>query len=290
MLQTALDHYERQQRITAAALVAAKRKGLSTERIAQIVAAFQLLAARDALASVPQMLEEQNIVAPAAGVIAPASFAGTASDGRPLGSLLAQSTSPYTLGLMVATQVQDAARTAAGVSVAARGVRYARMLNPPSCSRCVILAGREYRSIDAFPRHPGCDCRHVPTSESLAGDLTTDPQAYFDSLNEAGRLKFAGSKSNLRAIEDGADPTQIVNAYRRTSGMQAAGESPIKISDSGLKFTTEGTTKRGLAAKAQANLRRNGPSQQRLMPESIYKRAQSAEDAQRLLRLYGWIL
>jgi len=290
MLQSALDHYERQQRITAAALVAARRKGLTSERIAQLVAVFQLAAARDALAAVPQMLEEQNLSAPSVGTINPASFAGTASDGRPLESLFEQSNSRFTLGLMVATQIQDAARVAAGVSIASRpGVRYTRMLSPPSCSRCVVLAGREYKSFVAFDRHPGCDCRHIPTSEALAGDLTTDPEAYFDSLDAEGQLKFAGSKGNLRAIQDGADPTQIVNAYRRTAGMRAAGEFPIKV-DRGLKFTTEGTTKRALAGRAQLRLRTVGPQQLRLMPESIYKRARSPEDAQRLLKLYGWIL
>src|SRR5690606_23965723 len=33
---------------------------------------------------------------------------------------------------------------------------YVRMLTPPSCSRCTVLAGRWYRKNAGFARHPGC--------------------------------------------------------------------------------------------------------------------------------------
>lgn len=53
------------------------------------------------------------------------------------------------------TAIADAARMAAGVDVASRRqVGYVRMLNPPSCSRCAILAGRWYRWNAGFARHP----------------------------------------------------------------------------------------------------------------------------------------
>jgi hypothetical protein len=189
---------------------------------------------------------------------------------------------------MVVTQVQDAARAAAGVSIAARPhIGYVRMLNPPSCSRCVIQAGKFFRYNEGFQRHPRCDCRHVPSLENVAGDLTTNPVAYFDSLSTAEQDRLLG-KANAEAVRRGANIIQIVNAYRRTSGMQVAGVPPIKTIR-GDKYTTEGTTRRALAAKQQVALRRNGRSQLRLMPESIFEIAKDREDAQRLLRLYGWV-
>lgn len=58
---------------------------------------------------------------------------------------------------VVMTAVADSARQAGGVDLAARPqVGYVRMLNPPSCSRCVVLAGRFYRWNTGFQRHPRC--------------------------------------------------------------------------------------------------------------------------------------
>ena len=111
----------------------------------------------------------------------PQSLAGVASDGRPLVSLLR---SPVTevktligqgvgdpvnvavarLDRIVRTQGVDANRAAESAVVAARTKvgGYVRQLNPPSCSRCAILAGRWYRWNKGFQRHPHCDCVHVP--------------------------------------------------------------------------------------------------------------------------------
>ena len=190
----------------------------------------------------------------------------------------------------VGTILSDTGRAGEALGMYTRPVSgYIRMLSPPSCSRCVILAGKRYKKRDAFRRHPRCDCRNIPADENVAGDLTTDPSAYFDSLGPEAKLKFAGSKANLQALNDGADMNQIVNAYRKTSGMQAAQVSPIKIDRFGNKFTTEGTTKRGVGGKAQLAQRRNGPQQVRAMPETIYATAANEADALRLLRLYGWI-
>ncbi|MFC5676063.1 hypothetical protein [Aeromicrobium endophyticum] len=290
MLQSAVEHYERQQQFTAAALVAGRRSGVSTVELARIVAALQLLAARDALESIDPMLEEQDISAPPVGQIAAASFSGTASDGRPLESLLLQAATPDALDMMVVTQVQDAARQAASVSIAARPhIGYVRMLNPPSCSRCAILAGKFFRYNEGFQRHPRCDCRHIPSTESLSGDLTTDPSAYFDSLTGPEQDKVF-TKAGAESIRLGADPTQVVNARRVTAGMQVAGVSPIKIDARGILRTTEGTTRRGLAYQQQRGLRRNGDVQGRLMPESILLRAADRAEAQRMLRLYGYIV
>src|SRR5690349_7711437 len=168
MLTSALEHYRRQQRITAAGLVAARRvERRGPLAVAQVVTAFQMLAARDAAESVAPMLEEQGIDATAAGEVVVASLAGVASDGRPLDTLFEQAGNAYTFGLMVTTQLQDAARSAASVAIAVRASAggYVRMLNTPSCSRCVILAGKWFRWNAGFDRHPKCDCRHVPSRE-----------------------------------------------------------------------------------------------------------------------------
>ncbi len=298
MLNSALEHYGRQQRLTAAALVAARRLRASDfEGIAKIVAAFQVLAARDSLASIDPMLEEQDLSFPEQYRIDANSFGGTASDGRPLTTLFEQAASPESLALMVVTQVQDAARSAAGTSIVSRSPKlgYVRMLNPPSCGRCTILAGRFYRWNSGFQRHLRCDCRHVPSTESIAGDLTTDPMAYFDSLDEAGRVKLVGSKANAQAVADGADIGQVVNAYRRSAGMQVAGESAI-YREYGIKWTSAGVTERSRLFQQQVGLGKrsadeyiSGRRVSRMMPESIYANADSHAEAISMLRYYGWI-
>ncbi len=195
------------------------------------------------------------------------------------------------LSYMAGGILSDTKRSSESLGMYTRNVGgYIRVLNPPSCSRCVILAGKWYRKNQGFSRHePTCDCYHIPASESVGSDMTINPDAYYRSLDDAGRLKLAGSMANFKALEDGADLTQIVNAYRRTSGMSFAQVSPIKRDRFGNLYTTEGTTRRGLAGQQQTGLRRNGRAQMRLMPESIYRTAKSQEDALRLLKLYGWI-
>jgi hypothetical protein len=188
--------------------------------------------------------------------------------------------------------LSDTGRAAEGLNMYARSDSdgWVRMLTPPSCGRCVVLAGKWFRHNEGFSRHPPtCDCRHIPASESVANDLTVNPHDYFDSLDEAEQNKMAGSVANADAIRDGADMNQIINAYRKSAGMSFAQESPIKINTRGNKFTTEGTSRSGLAGQQQAGLRRNGKSQLRLMPESIARTAKSPEDRVRLLKLYGWI-
>lgn len=190
----------------------------------------------------------------------------------------------------VGTIFSDTHRTIESLGIHTRPIGgYVRMLDPPSCARCVVLAGKWFRKNTQFKRHDECDCSMIPASEAIGGDITISPIDYYNSLDDAAKLKFAGSRANFKALEDGADPIQIVNAYRRTDGMIIAGLSPIKTDRFGNKYTTEGTTRRGAAGQQQAALRRNGPSQLRLMPASIYKAAKDQDDALRLLRLYGWI-
>lgn len=110
-------------------------------------------------------------------LVNPLALAGIASDGRDLDSLLfqpvlstlsrlkdhvevdeAMSMGAAELDAIVGTQVTDASRAAMQVEMAAQPsvTGYVRMLTPPSCGRCAILAGRFYRFSDGFLRHPQC--------------------------------------------------------------------------------------------------------------------------------------
>lgn len=184
-------------------------------------------------------------------------------------------------------QITDAARQAEGVAMTAAPVRmhYVRMLNPPSCSRCAILAGKAYRSQEAFKRHLGCDCRHIPVTEALAGEMTTDPYRYFNSLSPEDQDKYF-RPADAQAIRDGADIFQVVNARAETYSTEG-----------GALATYYGTTKRGywgsseLLEKNKSNGDRyRRAKRERLMPEEIYKRTKgNREQSLRMLEDYGYI-
>ena len=296
----------------------------------------QELAATRADPYTTRVLAEQGITISAEGEVVPLSLAGISSDGRPLEDLLLQPVittvaaqskgmpldQAMTMGAnaltrIVGTQVQDASRAAAGISVATRQrVGWVRMLTPPSCGRCAILAGRFYRWSDGFARHPLCNCVNVPSVEDTADDIRTDPKAYFNSLSEAEQNKQFGAAS-AKAIRDGADPSQVINARRKRAGLSTpgAGNTGQRVDVYGRKVftTTEGTTARGLAGRRlidEGGARRElsgtatrnssrGPVQRdvytnrskipRLMPESIYEIATDQADAIRLLRRFGYI-
>jgi hypothetical protein len=136
------------------------------------------------------------------------------------------------------------------------GLGYTRMLNPPSCSRCAVLAGKFYHWNAGFKRHPRCDCIHIPTRESLAEDTTTDPTEYFNSLSTAEQ-DAAFTKTGARAIRDGADVSRVVNVNQR-----------------------------GLAT-AKGNLRFGTPS--RMTVDDIYRQAGTRSNAIRLLEREGYV-
>ena len=264
------------------------------ERIPTVAAAIttaQRTAAASALVSGALALGEQDTWAAPDGLVDPGAFAGLAADGRSLDTLLrspaitartliSQGVEPAQalaaggrqLSMMVLTEVADAGRGAAGVQIAARPrVGYVRMLNPPSCSRCVILAGRFYRWNQGFLRHPRCDCKHVPTmvtdqAEAFAKGLIDDPYEAFTRMSEAEQNRVF-TNAGARAIRDGADMYQVVNARR---GMKYRGA-----------FTSEGTSKHGWAGQI---LRRG---QKRMTPETIYRLNPNREQAVEALREAG---
>jgi hypothetical protein len=245
-----------------------------------VLGTSQATAAASAGLYVDDALEAQGIATSAAGRVMPGAFAGIASDGRPLASLLLepgitalsqikQGASPaqalnsgrFLLDLISRTQVADAGRVAVGTAIAARPQvhGYVRMVVGKTCSRCLILAGRRYKWNAGFQRHPRCDCRHVPVAEDVPGDVSTDPKAYFDSLDRDGQDELLG-KAGADAVREGADMAKVVNARR---GMQTA---------DGRLYTTEAAGRRP-----------------RLMPEQIFRDARDREDAIRLLSLHGYI-
>src|SRR5690606_12351104 len=97
---------------------------------------------------------------------------------------------------LVRSLVSDAGRKATAASFATSLTGgYTRMLNPPSCSRCAILAGRWYRWNDGFRRHPNCDCVHIPAkSQEWARDegFVADPYEYFNSLSDEEQARLFG--------------------------------------------------------------------------------------------------
>lgn len=206
-----------------------------------------------------------------------------------------------------ASVVIDAARAAESAATTAHRevAGYVRMLNPPSCSRCVVLAGKWFRWNAGFDRHPPtCDCRHIPISEDQADDLRTHPDRYFDSLSRAEQDRTF-TKAGAQAIRDGADINQVVNARRGMRKAQLFGRDAL--------ITTEGTTRHGIAFEALAQRggtvrsaedlavrnTRTGPELRRInrtrarsprvMPETIYQIAVDREDAIRLLQAHGFI-
>ncbi|MCT2042617.1 hypothetical protein M3D15_04610 [Pseudoclavibacter alba] len=156
------------------------------------------------------------------------------------------------------TSLADVGRGVVATEMAVRPqvTGYTRMLNPPSCSRCVILAGKWFRWNEGFQRHPRCDCRHVPSNEAPTDGRLVDPYAYFNELSETDQERLFG-RSNARAIRLGADIYRVENVRMR-----------------------------GLAT-ARAARRTGAPS--RLTPDQILRVAGTRGRARRLLEEHGYV-
>lgn len=297
----AVAHYEQMQRLQAVAVLAAadlwsevSLADLSGSWAAQVpllvpaLSAVQVKAAAAGASYGAATLAGQGLYEAPKHFVDPGAFGGFASDGRGLEGLLygavphvkvliaggmdpgrALKSGGSFLTTVTRTQVADAGRGAAGVDTVARPrVSYVRMLNPPSCSRCSILAGRIYRWNAGFQRHPKCDCVHVQTTATAAAEsegLIHDPYEYFRGLPESEQDRVY-TRAGAQAIRDGGDIFQVVNSRR---GMQPGG-----------LITTEGTSRRG-------NFGRNGP---RMTPEAIYGKGLSRTETLGELERYGFIL
>lgn len=307
-LQSAERHYSRQAQV---AYATARQVDRYWQRVtpsdvnawqdlivpaSRALVAGQMRAAQAADDYLTAALAEQDAAVRATARVNPAGFAGMANGPVPVADLLdlprigaleaIGQGAPASAVLAAAGQrlqtfalslVQDAGRQAVSTGIAARPtVGWRRMVNPPCCERCAILAGKWFRWNQGFQRHPRCDCTHIPAAEDSPGNVGTDPDALFASGQVRG-LRDA----EARAIADGADPIQVVNA-RRGRG------------NDGMT-TTEGTTRRGVASRA---IRASGGTERRTggrrrvvrpTPEAIYQQAASREEALQLLERNGYI-
>lgn len=184
---------------------------------------------------------------------------------------------------LILSEVADAGRTASQVEFVGRPEwqNYVRMLNPPSCPRCAILAGRIYRDLDAFDRHPGCDCVMVPVQDWQTAHDSGLVASFGDAFRRGDVHGL--SKADAGAIADGAVPHEVINATRGLGAPGITAGLRTEVFGRRVKATTEGTTKRAAWRKA------NPSRLVRLRPESIYAFAKDREDAIRLLKLYGYI-
>ncbi|MFG2670496.1 hypothetical protein [Streptomyces sp. NPDC048445] len=224
----------------------------------------------------------------------PLSLAGITGDGTPLvqalqvpmwtvmrllgqGAPIAQALASGNalLDLMVRTAVADAGRAADQVGMVSRpGVTsYIRVVEAGACSRCIVLAGREYGTSSGFARHPRCHCGMEPVTREHT-PKAQDPQRVYDDMSAAQR-KSAFGEAAVKAIDEGADIGMVVNARRGMATATVFGRQ--------VQATTESTTKRGLAAKG---LPQGAP---RLMPEEIFRQTSDRDHQIRLLRLYGYL-
>lgn len=247
------------------------------DRLTLVLASAQLGAARAGAGYVGQMVNIEPD-----GQVNPQAWSGVAADNRPLDTLLygavvhtkmlighdyspaqALTSGGDWLDMATRTQIADASRGAAGVAIAARPrVGWVRMVNPPCCQRCAVLAGKFFKWNDGFQRHPRCDCRHVPTE----GDQI--PDGYTADI-APGQIKDL-THAQRKAIADGADVNQVINSHRAGSR-----------SKNGMT-TSEGNTRRGLAGQRGAR--------RRLTPEGIYRVSSTREEALQRLRDNGYIL
>lgn len=277
MLRSADLHYARTRALAERAAREA-RKG----DVAAVVVRHQAAAAVTATAALSAMLAEQGTPVSPEAAIVPLAF--TASP-EAVTSMAGEIDAGWQLDRLVMSLVVDAARGAESVSITTRPrVGYVRYLSPPSCSRCAILAGRFYRWSEGFKRHPGCDCTHL---------ATTDPRSEFiqnpHELVDKG-LVTGISKADRRALADGADLNQLVNA--KNGSLRRVNFGPGRT----VTTTNAGMTSRGIAGKSLGDLQKidgsryRQSSRMRLTPDSIYRAADGdRETAMRLLKLHGYI-
>lgn len=212
MLASARSQYD-QQVATAERAVRLARREPTRGGVIRVLGRHQARAAHEALASLPLMLAEQGLRAPAQASVSPASLT---TDPLVASGLLDQIDVDWQFDRLIRSLVLDAARTATSVGTAVRPALtgYIRALSPPSCSRCAVLAGRIYRYSTGFQRHPGCDCVMQPTTEAVGPQYITSPaEAY-----QRGQITDL-SHADRKAIDVGADIRQVVNVRRAAAGL-----------------------------------------------------------------------
>lgn len=254
-------------------------------KVTAMVQAGQLHAAEGTHTFMRELLGPEGADGPQ---IDPAQFASQTPDGRDAASLVAQAIpqaivaqrkgfSPRAamarvgawLDMVVRTVVSDTGRQADQVAMVANRnvIAYVRVVEMPACSRCIILAGREYGTSSGFLRHPRCDCTMEPVTRKHR-PMPLVAEEIYESMDEAQRRKVFG-EAGVKAIEDGARISSVVNARRRMDQVEMFGRT--------VQVTWSGTGSR----------KKKRPP--RLMPEEIYRQAESREHAIRLLYKNGYL-
>lgn len=191
------------------------------------------------------------------------------------------------LEMVTRSLVADAGRIAdmAGMVAHPRVVSYVRVVRLPACPRCIVLAGAEYSLSTGFQRHPNCNCTMAPRRPGDTWELPS-PASLYEEMTPAQQLRSFG-RAGVKAISDGADIAQVVNARR--------GMTTVTRYRREVQATTEGATRRGQYGRRRAKFERVAGSRvarataPRLMPEEIYRQADNREHAVRLLTRYGYI-
>lgn len=303
-------------------------------QIVRAITAGQLSTASAADRYVDEVVDAEGADPARVGRVRAEAFAGAAADGRPLDSLMLLSLITTKQGIAGGLSVDDAlmrglnqalrlgsseamqaGRSAVGSSMAGKRTiqGYVRVVQPPACSRCIILAGKEYGWNTGFQRHPKCDCVHLPTTliarRQYRGELPPDastpstrlgsgargflnPNTYFGSLSRAEQDRIF-TAAGARAIREGGDIGQIVNARRGMYTTTAYRRT--------LRATREGTTTRGFfyrqerardiaRGRVPADIgRRYRLMSPRLLPEQIFELAGSRDEAIAMLRRFGYL-
>ena len=195
--EIALRHYRRQQRIARRSanqvqalwrlldlgdLTGSWDAGIG-RRVVEVVTAGQLASAQLADSYVDAVVDAEGADPVRAGQVRPSAFAGAAADGRSLESLMYLSVigTKERIGrglgaqdalmaglrhalMLSSSEVTQAGRGAVGTSMAGKRTiqGYVRVVQPPACSRCIILAGKEFGWNAGFQRHPRLPMRLRP--------------------------------------------------------------------------------------------------------------------------------
>lgn len=291
--------------------VAFDLEGEAGSAIVTAVVRGQISVAQGAQAYVAAAMAAQGATAIPEALLIAEAFAGIAPDGGSLETLLyvpaigvqqrisaglppreAMLGGMADMARYVATTIADTDRSATQVAMASNPgcLAYMRVVELPACARCILLSGQTYSYSTGFLRHPNCDCQTLPLREPEWEGVKT-PKELYEAMTPKQRRK-AFTVAGQKAIDQGADIEQVVNARR---GMTTA-----HVHGRDVQSTTQGTTKRSTYGR---RLRRAGgefvkvPGQRytrsttpRLMPEEIFNIAGGRREQLRLLRRYGYIV
>lgn len=315
----AVAHNEARRRLAAATARAARAAWLRVDRdnirpswlgllgsVLAIVAGGQLAAGQSTEAWLEALLGADPDQ-PDSDRLIPAALLGVDGSGRPMAEVLmapmwvalrmvtggapvvqAMARGQVLLDVVVRTAVTDTGRAADSVGMITRPAvtSYVRVVESGACSRCVILAGREYGVSSAFARHPRCHCSMEPVTREHR-PTPVDASDVFNQMSDAQKKKTFGQAA-VKAIDAGADIGQVVNARRGMASATVFGRR--------LQITTEGVTKRGIAGRRlqdfqkQPGRRLSVSRTPRLMPEEIFRIADDREHAISLLRQHAFIV